>query len=294
MSILEKLSKINFNTASPDTIRNILNNYSADIRCIKCKIDKGIIILRARKGFFYNREEMTYCPKEKCTSTQRASLPGETLFYGVISDDSQHLENARAIATSECSVLCRDGINSIGREMFTISYWKTMAPLNVVSFITNKSFPKVHDNYLLNKLKYVFDDYFKYDDITSKDLIYFISSEFSKSTKSNSEYLISATITSDIINNNINIDGIVYPPVQLNGQGGLNIALTPNAVNKKLHFYQTVRQPLYKNKNRLIQIIESCTNERMFTYMEPHFPHIKNIIEKTLNIQDISLLPWIY
>ena len=55
-----------------------------------------------------------------------------------------------------------------------------------------------------------------------KDLIRFISNEFSKIVTDNKEYLISATISSDIINNT-EIDGIIFPSVQLGGQAGLNI-----------------------------------------------------------------------
>lgn len=81
-----------------------------------------------------------------------------------------------------------------------------------------------------------------------KNLIRFISDEFSKIVTDNREYLITATISSDIISKT-KTDGIIFPSVQLGGQGGLNIVLSPNAVNSKLYFIRTLGQTLYKNKH---------------------------------------------
>lgn len=78
------------------------------------------------------------------------------MFYGVISDDQAHLENARAISISECSKLTREGKESIGREKFTLSYWEVIKPLRVVSFIADSTFPEVQNNKLLNDLAVVF------------------------------------------------------------------------------------------------------------------------------------------
>ena len=61
----------------------------------------------------------------------------------------------------------------------------------------------------------------------------YISDEFSKKITNNNEYLITATITKDIIENR-GIDGIIYPSVRMNGQAGLNIAISPSATNKKI------------------------------------------------------------
>ena len=64
---------------------------------------------------------------------QRATLKGQTMFYGVISDDQSHQENARAIVTGECSKLCREGTSSVGRETITLSHWEVVKPLHIVS-----------------------------------------------------------------------------------------------------------------------------------------------------------------
>lgn len=108
MEIIEPLKNIDFENATPDDIRNIL--YSKPLPTILSEVIKGTYIVRARKGNGYTkRSQMTYCPVKFCSSIQRVTLAGQTMFYGVISDDQAHLENARAISIGECSKLTREG-----------------------------------------------------------------------------------------------------------------------------------------------------------------------------------------
>lgn len=94
--------------------------------------------------------------------------------------------------------------------------------MRIVPFIADLTFPEVQNNKLLNDLRGAFKN--SLFTVQEKDLIRFISNEFSKVVTDNKEYLISATISSDIINN-IDIDGVIPPSAQLGGQAGLNIAL---------------------------------------------------------------------
>lgn len=78
---------------------------------------KGFTIVRARRGDGYRTQtEVSYKTASLCKTAQRASLPNQTIFYGVLSDDERHLENARAICVAECSSLFREGILAAGRE----------------------------------------------------------------------------------------------------------------------------------------------------------------------------------
>ncbi len=287
MEIIEQLKNINFENATPDDVRNIL--YYRILPTIRSEVTKGTYIVRARRGDGHTkRSEMTYCPVKFCTSLQRATLAGQTMFYGVISDDQSHLENARVVSIGECSRLSREGKDSVGKEKFTLSYWNVIKPFRVVSFIADSTFPQVHDNKLLNELRDVFNG--SSFTVQEKELIRFISNEFSKVVKDNREYLISATISSDIINNT-EIDGIVYPSVQLGGQAGLNIALSPVAVNSKLRFVRTLGQTLYKNKDRALVRIEKCTERNSITKNINHFSN--QVILDELNIKSIKDLPLI-
>lgn len=289
MDIIEQLKSINFENAEPNDILNIL--HSVTLPTISSEVIKGTYILRTRKGDGYTkRSQMTYCPIRLCTSIQRATLAGQTMFYGVISDDQAHLENARAISISECSKLTREGKKSIGREKFTISYWEVIKPLNVVSFIADTTFSEVQNNKLLNNLR----DAFKRSSFTNqeKDLIRFISNEFSKDVINNKEYLISATISSDIINNPEKAtDGIIFPSVQLGGQAGLNIALSTKAVNSKLRFKRTIGHTLYKNRDKCLIRMEKVTENKGKTIFFNQFDN--EIILNELNINSLKELPFI-
>ncbi len=286
MDVLEKLHKIDYENNTPEDVRKIISDISIPI--VPFHIKKGIFILRGRRGGGYiKRSQMTYCPVEKCKSMQRATLSGQTMFYGVISDDQSHLENARAIVASECSKLCRDGINSIGRETFSVGFWEVIKPLHVVSLINDNTYEDVNSNALLNQLREAFIHFHGERDSSKeeKDLSRFISSEFSKVVKDDYEYLISATIATDIIND-MTFDGIAFPSVQLSGQAGLNIALTPKAVNRKLKFKRTLEQTLYKNSGHSFLRVEKADGKKLLREQVPD-----SYIEEELNINSLSDLP---
>lgn len=257
MTAISRLKALDVLKASPEDVRNILlDNKLAIISYI---IHPDVLILRGRRGANYNtRKDMTYCPVQYCQNYQRATLPGETMFYGVISDNQAHQENARAILTAECSELCRGGNSTIGRENFSLSHWSINSPLRVGSFITDMTYLNVNNNSLLNNMRETFIEFHKKGKSTEdiKNLARFISVEFSKQIVSSREYLITSTITSDIVKF-MGFDGIVYPSVQLGGQGGLNIALTPTAVDEKLTFIRAFNQTLYKNGSKSFIRIES-------------------------------------
>jgi hypothetical protein len=230
---------------------------------------------------------MTYCPAEKCISMQRATLKGQTMFYGVISDDQSHQENARAIVTGECSKLCREGTSSVGRETITLSHWEVVKPLHIVSLINDETFTEVKDNIILNQLRDAFTLFHGEQNSSDeeKEISRFVSAEFAKEVKNDNEYLISATIATDIVKD-MNFDGIVYPSVPMGGQAGLNIAITPKAVNRKLRFRRTLEQTLYKNRDQSFVRLEKAEGKNLPYKQFPDF-----IIEKELNIESIFDLP---
>lgn len=290
MPSIEELRNLDLKVSNPDIVRRILTEFA--ILCVPFYIKKGVYVLRARKGRgFIKRSEMTYCPSKKCTTLQRATLSGQTMFYGVISDIQSHQDHARCIAASECSTLCRDGIASVGRETFTVAHWEITKPLHVVSLITDNTFPDVHDNILLNQLReaYVLFHGNKKSTLEERTISQFISDEFSKVVKNdeNYKYLISATVATDIVND-LGVDGIVFPSVQLGGQGGLNIAIKPQAVNNKLKFIRTLEQSLYKRNNHLILRIEKAT-EKGITRQINQIPD--SYIIRELGITDLNKLP---
>ena len=288
MDTLLKLKALDLSKADPDIIRRLMGD--AKLSAIEFEISVDTLIVRGRKGgFFTDQKDMTYCPVQYCKDIQRATLAGNTMFYGVISDNQAHLENARAICAIECSELCNKGMNSVGKEIITISHWRVVKPLKVCSFITDTTFPNVLNNALLNQMRASFIRTHRLYK-TSEDTINvarFISDEFAKPVNRSYEYLITATISNDFINC-LGFDGVVYPSAKLGGQAGLNIALSPIAVDTKLSFIRTIQQTLYKNKEHSFIRIEAV-NEDGITQKLNHASD--NDVAKIIGIADINHLP---
>lgn len=284
---LEKLRNLDLADSSSEDVRKLLIHLP--VSYISYVIQPGILISRARKGKgFVASSDMTYCPVEYCKQMQRANLENDTMFYGVVSDNQSHLENARAICISECSLLCRNGKTSVGKEYFCISQWEVVKPIRVVSFISDNTYPEVKNNLLLNQMRDAFELAHKND--YSKDNVEvarLISTEFSKVVTDSSEYLVSATIANDIIHE-LNYEGIVYPSVQLGGQAGLNVALSTTSVDDKLKFCRVLENGYYKKGDKSFGRIE-----RVSSYGSP-FCEVCNVSDEDicheLGISDLEQL----
>ena len=288
METLDKLRNIDYKNTTPEDFLNLIDDTL--LVPLLFKVSKGCIIVRSRSGGFYKkRSQMTYCPVEKCKIRQRATLPGKTMFYGAISDDNNDAIN---IASSECSKLAKGGRNSFGREKITASLWKVTKPLNVISFVTDNTFPEVTNNKLLDFLRNSFIRNVENGNINDTDIYHFISSEFSKKVEEGKEYeyLISATLSTRIIED-LGFDGIIFPSVRMGGQCGLNIALSTKAVNNKLKFTRTIEQFYYKYYGKVISNIKIEAERGIITIPERSLTDKQ--IAKKLGIRNISSLPWI-
>ena len=146
---------------------------------------------------------------------------------------------------------------------------------------------EVKDNIILNQLRDAFTLFHGEQNSSDeeKEISRFVSAEFAKEVKNDNEYLISATIATDIVKD-MGFDGIVYPSVPMGGQAGLNIALTPKTVNRKLRFRRTLEQTLYKNRDQSFVRLEKADGKKI-----PHKQFPDSIIEKELNIESIFDLP---
>ena len=287
--VVNKLKSLNLKNSCSEEVRTLLKKVT--ILHVPLCIPKGIMIFRTRKGTgLWKHEDLTYCPVEHCTSLQRVTLKGSTMFYGVISASNQKEEYARAIAATECSQLCREGGKSVGKETFCIGCWEIIEPLHIVSLVNDTIFSECNNNILLNRLREHFKSIYNKDNtpLEAFEISDFINTEFSKFVKEseNYEYLISATITTEIIEK-YGYDGIIYPPVKLEGQGGMNIALTPKAVNEKLRLIKVEEQTLYKNEE-ISLICLNCVTEN--GYVNKIVQITDKQIEEVLGIE-VNKLP---
>ena len=242
-SKLEKLKKLVYQLAFPITLSEATAGYT---------------VIRARRGRGYrNKKEMGYRPASLCKTYQRATLPNQTVFYGVLSDDERHLENARAIGVSECSVLADKGIDSVGREYIAVSQWKITKSFKVACIISANSFKDVHNNRFLEFFRQDFIDTY-YNNEEALLVSDYIVEEYSKSVPSghDNEYKISALLTDKLLNK-CGFEAVAYPSVKLGGQAGLNIAIRPDVADSKLKLLNIADQCYYKNAEHGLVRIES-------------------------------------
>ena len=120
----------------------------------------------------------------------------------------------------------------------------------------------------------------------------FISKEFSKIVPNghNNEYKISALLA-DMMFYEVGMDAVSYPSVKLGGQAGMNVAIRPDVVDKKLRLIDIADQCYYKNGQQGIIRIESIYDLKSSNYLSSRhlsdfdicrMIHINNIDELKL------------
>lgn len=254
---IQRLRSIDLNDNSKtEELRRLLSQIRFPI--VLSNAVAGATVTRARRGRGYrDKKDMSYKPSNLCKTYQRATLPNQTVFYGILSDDERHLENARAIGVSECSVLADQGLYSIGREYIANSRWAITESIAVACIISANSFKDVHNNRLLENLRQDFINT-HHDNDEALFVSDFIVDEFSKRVPSgqDNEYKISAFLA-DLLLNKHGFEAVAYPSVKLGGQAGLNIAIRPDVAESKLMLLSIADQCYYKNAEHGIVRIES-------------------------------------
>lgn len=245
--IIQRIRSIDLNDDSKtEEIRVLLSQLRYPI--ILSNAVAGSYVTRARRGKGYrDKNDMSYKPSSICKTYQRATLPNQTVFYGILSDDERHLENARAIGVSECSVLADEGINSRGREFIATSQWIITKDIAVACIISANSYKDVHNNRLLETLRQSFINKHQADE-EALFVSDFIVEEYSKRVVSghDNEYKISA-LFADMLLYGAGFEAVAYPSVKLGGQAGLNIAIRPDVADSNLALSKIADQCFYKN-----------------------------------------------
>lgn len=290
--IIQRIRSIDLNDDSKTKeIRALLSQLRFPI--ILSNAEAGSYVTRARRGKGYrDKQDMSYKPSSLCKTYQRATLPNQTVFYGIISDDERHLENARAIGVSECSVLADNGYNSIGREYISVSQWVITENIVVACIVSANSFKDVHNNRLLENLRQNFINKHN-DDEEALFVSDFIVEEYSKKVVSghDNEYKISA-IFADMLLYEAGFEAVAYPSVKLGGQAGLNIAIRPDVADSKLTLLNIADQCFYKNAGHGTIRLESIYDV-IRKYERPAFQQSDSDLCRYLGILSIDDLPLI-
>lgn len=288
---IHQLKSLNLEVASIEEVQKWAKCIQIPI--VATEIIEGTYICRARRGKGYIRwEDVNYRPAKDCTNLQRASLPGKTVLYGVISDDQHHLENARAIGVAECSKLAASGKDSVGKEYISNSQWIVKQPIQTACIVSKDSYNGVENNVLLNVIKSDFIAKFGGNQ-EAINLASFVEGEFSKIVKPSCdyEYKISAVI-SDLLLNTYDFDAIAYPSVKMGGQVGLNIAIRPDTVDSKLVLDNIADQCYYKNGEEGIVEIERVFYVTQQCYWEEN-QISKEIIAEKIGLKTLADFPLI-
>lgn len=173
----------------------------------------------------------SYCPSVKNDEYQRASIPHETMFYGSVTSPEEEEPVARISILTEISKIFTEGVDT---EKIMYSAWEVIGDLQLVSIIQSGLYRT--PNKQIMELDRRFNE--EYNSEVGKVFFDFIASEFAKdNTPKDYDYMISA-LFSHIISNN-GLDGVYYPSVRIDG-AGMNVAISPRAVDTKMKFLGAV------------------------------------------------------
>lgn len=284
-SIISELKSLDLSSYPIDKVRGLLSELKQRGLLIT-ELNPGYVIYRMRQGFNYRtKEDISYNLEQNCTKCQRASLRGETVFYGIIvKNNNEQTSSAEYVGMCECSNLLWEENVEKSTEMITCGRWSVKKTLRLVSMVHPNVFPSV-DNPLLNQIK---KDYNKHSFNEGFNIIQeYICNEFSKPVdrKDDYNYLISALFTKRMITE-YGFDGVLYPSQRAEGKVGLNVALSKTVVdNFKIELEKIYELKCFRYKKEM-----QCINERYIDYpsMEEHVVPINDDeiwkwLEKAIN-----------
>ena len=271
--VLTELKSLDLSSYPIDRATRLLSELKGNAILVTV-LQPGNEIYRMRRKFGYrNKDDFSYKDEKDCKWAQRASLRGETAFYGIIGENNKtQTPSAEYVGLCECSNLLWDTNIEKGVEENSVGRWLVTKPLRLVSMVHPTVYKDIDNPWLVaikrEYNKYRFNDGF---DTIQK----FFCDEFSKPVNREQDYnyLISALFTKRMVSE-YGFDGIVYPSQRCGGKVGLNIALSKPAVdNKKIDLVKIYEVRCFKYKGKM-----QCINERYIDYpsMNEHVVKIDN------------------
>ena len=236
-TIINRLEALDLSQYPYFEIRELIREFGK-VGFIIFTLHPGKTITRARcDGNLKTVSDLSYKPQQYNKQCQRASTPMRTMFYGCIVPEEQNIIDTRFISACESSSLIREGMETSGEQTITFGKWEVIEDIHLLVVI-HKDYFHDADNSLLGELKIAYEDFLmKYPD-AAKDIdisAKYFAKEFSKKNEDGFDYnyLISAIFT-EVVTTDHAFDGVMYPSVQTGGQLGFNVAITPDAVDKKM------------------------------------------------------------
>lgn len=200
----------------------------------------GNVVYRIRPNedskSFESIDDLSYKPEDYNTTFQRASHPGQTMFYGSIiplSNQQSEIDAGRVIAMAEGSKLFRDKAIDDGQEIVTFGMWRLQDTVRLATILhpdIDKNitpFAKDRANAFMEWLSG-----FPEVENDGKIILEFYAEEFAKLVEAGDpdyHYLHSAILTDFMIRTG-GFHGVCYPSGRVEGKG-INVAIHPNFVN---------------------------------------------------------------
>lgn len=218
-----------------------------------------IIRVRPNNGGerFSHVKELTYKPQACNKTYQRGSTPNKTMFYG--SSTQKDIPGAkpaigRITAVLETIPRLREA-DAEFEQKITFSKWVVTEDIDLATICYDQ---ELHQNFLDHK--HVYEQFEKFldnhPDIKDRTLEInsYLSKEFSNPEPGGDKdylYLVSAIYTEMASENNF--EGVTYPSVRTIGEG-INVAINPDSVDKKLVCTVAGEALIVKKKNEGIKI----------------------------------------
>jgi hypothetical protein len=289
--IINKLSSIDLSSYPICEVQELIRELGKGVYLI-FPLQYGKMLTRARLGCGYTQiSELSYLPQDKNQKCQRASMPNRTMFYGTL-EEGELLDKTRIIATSECSQLLRGGENTKGIEQITFGRWAVIKDINLIVILDDEIYNDVSENPLLTKLKVAYSNFLTTApepeiEENAKQISNFFAREFSKDNIQNDyDYFLSAVFT-EVITNDHNYDGVMYPSVRSGGQWGFNVAIKPNIVDNNMILDKVLETTLYKNEKKTLLLEDRISALSTWKFVETQkLP--ENEICNHIGISDLS------
>ena len=257
-SLLESLSKAKDEESieSYIYIKNILD--SIEFPLLFTIYLKGTKFVRSRahkedEDFFETVDQLSYRKDiRNIKKFGRANEPGQSIFY---------CANNAIVSFAETNSVVREDEGK-DFEYITTGIWISTEDIVVVNLLNNENTKDQHLEFdqSIKSFEDLIDSQNDENAFAVRDLLQFLSKEFSTSFKKNSNhYKITSAFTNYVLLIE-NVDGILYPST-IYPTDGFNFALRTDVVDKKMKFYAAQRIKIQRIGEKEYKEVEKIESE---------------------------------
>ena len=262
--ITDLLEAIDVNKEDTDKLYSVFHLVpDFELPVIRFYLYSGSSLIRQRvnlKGTeFFSIKDLSYPPANCIKGYERANLPYQPMFYACCfpgGPDYDDVPPPRVVALMETSSFYKD-VGASGIERSTVSRWDVKQDLELVAMPFIAEYSRACT--MINSIKSLWNNEIGKYKVNPEglELIMYMANEIGKSFSSNVGYFKIANFVNYLLNVNEKtrcVDGILYPSVPGAG-AGFNVAIKPDAFEKKVDFIGASLCYLAKKKNKSYQIV---------------------------------------